>query len=611
MNVISRVQFPKTFETSDLCIKCDINASINFDASDCKVTLAQGSTISLNTYFNSIYEKFYTKYTTLSEIYYLLKLEGDFEVSVYREYELSPKELISSQTIKECELYNPAKILLPLLKQSQEARRIYLEITCLSEKGVFTEGSVVTEQEKLRDVSLAAITCTFKKETYVRNTVNVIVQDRFLSAKNFKVFVVDNGKTLNQSDFPDSHVKLISNRNVGGSGGFTKGLIEALQEGVYTHFLFMDDDIELDSEVIYRLISLYEYASQDFALAGSMLDLYMKHMLYEAGGLYNQEVDSEGNAKYRQFRITSLKNNLDLRDTAALNSLLLEDKDIDYGAFWFFAFSKEVVDKIGLPLPLFIKGDDQEYGLRIKEHFGSKMIVAFPSFAVWHEPFYAKKPVWDTYYTVRNDLINGSIHSSLTYASTIQSITKSIIYQIMIFDYNSAEMFIKGFNDYMEGPGVIRNNDAEILHSQVFARSKSHQSQSIVPNYLSNSTEYQISKAGKFQKIMSLLTLNGHFLPESLISDESVTIRFAPEQRDSICKLFTKKRGVFILEKNPQIYHNELDKQAGINILFAWVKSVAKSRFRWSKVNADWQKSAPDFATMQFWQAYLEPQNLN
>ncbi len=608
MNIVSRVQFPKTSETSELCIKCDLNASINFAESDYKVFLAQGSTISFNTYFNSIYETFYTKYTTLSEIYYLLKLEGDFEVAVYREYEARSKELIFTQTIKECQLSNPAKILLPPLKQSQEAGRIYLEITCLSEKGIFTEGLVITEQEKLRDVSLAAITCTFKKEAYVKNTVGVIVQDHLLSKKNFKVFVVDNGKTLNQSDFPDS-IRLVSNRNVGGSGGFTKGLIEALQEGIYTHFLFMDDDIELDSEVIYRLISLYEYASQDFAVAGSMLDLYMKHMLYEAGGLYNQEVDDAGNAKYRQFRITSLKNNLDLRSSAALNSLLAEDENIDYGAFWFFAFSKEVVEKIGLPLPLFIKGDDQEYGLRIKEHFGSKMIVAFPSFAVWHEPFYAKKPVWDTYYTVRNDLINGSIHSSLTYANTIKSITKSIIYQILIFDYNSAEMFIKGFNDYMQGPGVIRNNDAEVLHSQIFARSKSHQSQSMVPNNFPDSTDYQITKVGKFQKIMSLLTLNGHFLPKSLISDESATIRFAPEHRDSICKLFTKNKGVFILEKNPQAYHNELDKQAGINILFAWLKSVATSRLVWSKVNADWQKSAPDFATMQFWQNYLEPHN--
>jgi len=53
-------------------------------------------------------------------------------------------------------------------------------------------------------------------------------------------------------------VQLIPNKNVGGSGGFARGLVEALQE--YLPILFMDDDIELDSESIYRLFSLYEYA---------------------------------------------------------------------------------------------------------------------------------------------------------------------------------------------------------------------------------------------------------------------------------------------------------------------------------------------------------------
>jgi len=48
-------------------------------------------------------------------------------------------------------------------------------------------------------------------------------------------------------------VQLIPNKNVGGSGGFARGLVEALQENTYSHFLFMDDDIELDSESIYRL----------------------------------------------------------------------------------------------------------------------------------------------------------------------------------------------------------------------------------------------------------------------------------------------------------------------------------------------------------------------
>ncbi|WP_414584977.1 glycosyltransferase [Scytonema sp. PCC 10023] len=608
MKVVSRVTFPKTAETSEVYMKLDAGTFIDFQASNSQIILSEGSSISLNTYFNSIYEIFYTKYTTLSSLYYLLKLEGDFEVSAYRErYEASTKELILSKKLQQCQLSDNVKILLPELKQTQEAGRIYLEITCLSEQGLFTEGLVVTEQEKHRDVSLGIITCTYKKEAYVKNTVNAILQDSFLHGKNFKIFVVDNGKTLNKSDFEDSRVQLISNRNVGGSGGFTKGLIEALQEGVYTHFLFMDDDIELDSEAIYRLFSLYEYAKQDFAVAGSMLDLHKKHILYEAGALYNKYFDDKGNLQYHPFLFTGLKHNVDLRNPTSLNLLLMED-NIDYGGFWFFCCSQEVVKTIGLPLPFFIKIDDMEFGLRINEHLENG-IVAFPSLAVWHDPFYAKNPGWDVYYEYRNQLINHAIHNLFTYFETIKTLTKNIIDCLLIFDYNSAKMIVKGFEDYMQGPSFMRSHDPELLHSSICEYSKIHKSENILTNSISNSDGYQITKAGTLQKVVSLLTLNGHFLPKFLISDETAIIRYGSKERDSLCKGFAKKRVIFIKKNHLVSSQNELDNKAGINILIAWIKSIIKSSLKWSYVSAEWKKAAKDLTSLQFWQNYLEPQN--
>ncbi|MFB2768225.1 glycosyltransferase [Pelatocladus sp. BLCC-F211] len=609
MNIVNRVQFPQTAEISDLYFKVSNDVSINFNEDKNQIILYEDITISLNTYFNSLYEKFYTKYTSIHSLYYLLRLEGDFEVCAYRETsESSTIEVITSQFFKSCRLSDYVKFPLPYLKQNQEAGRIYLEITCFSQQGLFTEGLVITEQEKYQDVSLAIITCTFKKEVYLKKTVNTILQDSFLQDKNFKIFVVDNGVTLNDSDFKDYKVKLIYNRNVGGSGGFTKGLIEALQEEVYTHFLFMDDDIELDSEAIYRLFSLYEYAKKDFAVAGSMLDLYKKHILYEAGAIYNKSIDDEGNIKQDKFTGYPLKHNLDLRNITTLTSLLLED-NIDYGGFWFFAFSKEIVEKIGLPLPLFIKIDDMEFGLRINEHFDNA-IVAFPSIAVWHEPFYAKRPIWDSYYYIRNHLITNSIHSSLEYVKTVKAFTQSILYSLCIFDYNSAQMVIKAFEDYMQGPNFITSNYPEILHSRISELSRSYKNQTILDNSVLKSEFYQLTKAGIFQKMLTLLTLNGHLLPQFLINDESVIIRYSvkEKERDSICKGLAKKRIIYVIDENPNSYQYEFDQKAGLNILFTWFNSAIKSCLRWSSVSAEWKKAFNDLTSMQFWQKYLEPQ---
>lgn len=606
MQILSRLQLPKTAETSEMYVKLDGQASIDLDAG--KIILHQGDTLSFNTYFNSIYESFYSEYTTINEFLYQLKLVGDFEVSVYRErYGVAEKELICNQKIQNQSFSDYVELSLPQLEPDSQAGRIYIEITCLSEQGIFVEGLVATPQPKQRDISLAIITCTYKKEAYVTKTADLIAKDKLLQDKEFKIFVVDNGKTLNQSDFADSRVTLIPNRNVGGSGGFTRGLIEALQEDAYTHFLFMDDDIELDSEVVYKLFPLYENGKKDFAVAGTMLDFYQKHLLYEAGALYNKYRDDEGNIQNREFNIASLKQDIDLRDSSTLNLLLL-DEEVDYGGFWFFAFSKEVVQNIGLPLPFFIKVDDIEFCLRVKEYLNNA-IVAFPSFAVWHEPFYAKNPVWDIYYCSRNMLIANTMHGSLKYWDAVKSITGGVFYHLLLFNYNTAKMYVKAFEDFLKGPNFLIENDSETLHTQITGDSKSHKSQTVVANSTELSKDYQISKVGKAQKLISLLTLNGHLLPSFMIRDESVFINYPEDKtkRDSICKVFSKKRLVLKYKEVPSLYYNELDNQAAFNILSAWAKTVIKSTLGWSNITKQWQKSAKEFTSMQFWQNYLQP----
>jgi galactofuranosylgalactofuranosylrhamnosyl-N-acetylglucosaminyl-diphospho-decaprenol beta-1,5/1,6-galactofuranosyltransferase len=606
MQILSRLQLPKTSETSEMYVKLDGQASIDLDAQ--KIILHQGDTLSFNTYFNSIYESYYTRYTTINEFQYQLKAVGDFDISVYREcYQGSEKELVSNHKIQNQDFYNYIELSLPQLELTKETGRIYLEITCLSEQGIFVEGLVVTQQEKQRDISLAIITCTFKKEAYVTKTVDLITKDKLLQDKEFKIFVVDNGKTLNKSDFGDSRVTLIPNRNVGGSGGFTRGLIEALQEDTYTHFLFMDDDIELDSEVVYKLFPLYENAKKDFAIAGSMLDLQKRHMLYEAGAIYNKYIDDAGNIIDRNYTFSPLHKNTDLRNPSAINLLLLQE-EVDYGAFWFFSFSKEVVQNIGLPLPFFIKIDDVEFGLRVKQYLNNA-IVAFPSIAVWHEPFYAKNSGWDDYYSVRNLLITSAIHGSSKYWSALKNISGGLIYHLLMFNYNTAQLYVKAFEDFLEGPKFLQRTDSEILHTQICGYSKIYKSQTRVANSVDLPANYQITKVGKIQKLITLLTLNGHLLPKFLIRNESAFISYPEKEaeRDSICKAFAKKRIILKYKDLPGLYQNELDNEAGFKIFLAWVKTVIKSSLGWSNITKQWQKSAKEFTSMQFWQNYLQP----
>ena len=209
MYIVGGIKLPKSADVSDLYIQCNEAASINYQEDDKKVVLRQGGIISSNSYFNSFYENFYTKYTTLSYIYYLLKLEGDFKVTVYREVNgKNNKEIIFQENFEKCEFSEPVKIPPINLLQNENAGRIYFEITCSSEQGAFKEAWIATDENKTREVSLGIIICTFKKEAYIKNTLATIFQDKLLETKDFKLFVVDNGRTLDKADFTQPKLKL-------------------------------------------------------------------------------------------------------------------------------------------------------------------------------------------------------------------------------------------------------------------------------------------------------------------------------------------------------------------------------------------------------------------
>jgi galactofuranosylgalactofuranosylrhamnosyl-N-acetylglucosaminyl-diphospho-decaprenol beta-1,5/1,6-galactofuranosyltransferase len=602
MNILGRIQFPKSAEISDLYIRCHEGTSINNQDFSQGVSFVKGGMISSNTYFNSFYEQFYGKYTNLASIYYLLRLEGDFQVSVYREsYGKDEREPISIHNFDRCQLTNNIKIALPKLRENETAGRIYLEIMCLSEQGFFQEGLIATEQEKIQEITLGIITCTFKKETYIKNTVNTILADKLLEAKNLKIFVVDNGKTLKEDDFNDPRVQLIANRNVGGSGGFTRGLLAALQSNSFTHFLFMDDDIDLESESIYRLFSLYEYRKEDFAVSGTMLDLHKKHILYEAGALYGRKADRKSSGP---FSVTSVKHNLDLKDSASLNAILWEEP-IDYGAFWFFAFSQEVLTQIGLPMPFFIRIDDIEFGLRITEKLGNK-IVAFPAIAVWHEPFYLKFPIWDNYYAHRNSLITDTMRGSLRYIDAVKQIAEGLILSLCVFDYNSAQMVLKGFEDYLKGPNFIKKTDPEKLHSDMLKLSKTYHNQNIQPMD-SPPTKYdRESESGTLKKLLSLLTVNGHLLPNFLTTNDEVFIWHGLGYSGQRTKAFRKKRVLLFKEGTGCVFENEIDKALGIKLLAQWLNLAAIASIKWRSISKEWQNAARDLTSTLFWQEYLQ-----
>ena len=94
---------------------------------------------------------------------------------------------------------------------------------------------------------------------------------------NFHMFVVDNGRTLDVDALSDDLVTVLPNPNVGGSGGFARGMMAATEvEGAFTHVLVMDDDVRIVPESLIRtfnLLSLARGTYRNAFLNGAMLSL--------------------------------------------------------------------------------------------------------------------------------------------------------------------------------------------------------------------------------------------------------------------------------------------------------------------------------------------------
>ena len=112
-----------------------------------------------------------------------------------------------------------------------------------------------------------------------------------------------------------------------------------------------------------------------------------------------------------------------------------------------------MLDEIGLSLPLFIKWDDSEFGLRAKE--AGYPTVTFPGAAVWHVPWTDKNDAldWQAYFHQRNRFVAALLHSP--YERGGRMVRESLNHQIkhlVSMQYSTVELRHLALEDVLAGP---------------------------------------------------------------------------------------------------------------------------------------------------------------
>lgn len=406
-----------------------------------KTLLKSGDTLSFDTYFNSFSYTKYRDFTKAESVDFSCKFSGKARIALCF---FDGAEHI----IAEAEAEDFYKLHVDF-SQLPETGFLYPKIFALTDCG-FIEGCYYSDCGS-SEIKVGIAMCTYKREKYVLKNIEQF-RSRRISFID-RVFVIDNGKTLDSGALSDDYIKILPNKNSGGSGGFTRGIIEAFDEQC-SHVILMDDDVEFYTETLERItvfMSILKNEHKDSCFSAAMLLLSEKepYIQWEMGG------------NWAGRNIESLKHNADVRQ----KSVLLDNLDnnvVKYGAWWCFCMPLSFTVK-GLPLPFFIKLDDVEYGLR---NCADKTVITMNGAAVFHESFENKMNFFMDYYTVRNELVVSALHGE-TSRSAVMIFLSSLGKNMIFYRYENIPLVCKAVNDFLGGVDFFLANDEERLNDEL------------------------------------------------------------------------------------------------------------------------------------------------
>lgn len=325
-----------------------------------QIILKKTGFVAFDTYFNSLSLKTWKLDCGIQALFFNITGEGDALIKVMvntrnkREHVLSINRLSLSKS--------ETTIPIDIQNVSQESI-VYAKIYALTDLRIDNINWKVKEEPR-REVNIGIVITHYNRNSVVKKTISTLRNSSEVKNNNVSIILVDNSNNLDVES--DDFVKVVKNKNLGGAGGFTRGLCYLTDIRDYTHALFMDDDAECSVESIIRTIKILSYFKDDKkCIAGMLLKEECPQLIHERGGIYNV---NEFKVPYHGY---------DMEKASDIVASENGDNNLNYGAWCFFAFPIQEVKY--LPMPFFIHGDDVLFSilnkLEITTHLGIFAIV--------------------------------------------------------------------------------------------------------------------------------------------------------------------------------------------------------------------------------------------
>ncbi|WP_300745769.1 glycosyltransferase [uncultured Bifidobacterium sp.] len=416
----------------------------------------KGGHVSLCTYFNAFPASYWRRWTAVSHVRFVATAEGKGKINLFRS---NGRGLITPAGSINIDADAPTAVSGMFdMKGLMDGGFFWFDAQAATDSALTVSDAgwqVPVEERRAKNrTTLSIAITTFNRAPYCMNQLKAIAGEASVRERLDTIYCTDQGTDLvrNQPDFDavakdlGSQLTYLRQGNLGGSGGFSRGMYETCKAGNSEYVLLLDDDAISEPEAIVRAVQFADYAKRPLLVGGGMLHLDNRTVLWSQG----EDIDGRQMPLRNAFGSHDFATN-PLRDSPECHQRF----DAQYNGWWMCLIPTSVIREIGLAIPVFIKYDDIDYAFRAKEH--GYPTVSLPGVAVWHQGWHDKdiSRTWEEYFMQRNRWIFALRHNPEPSRTMPVNVLSADINMGLHLVYSGIGLHHRAIQDLLRGPQYI------------------------------------------------------------------------------------------------------------------------------------------------------------
>lgn len=432
--------------------------------------LGPGATLDLDTYAGGFPARGWHELTGRRQARFSARLAGHGSLRLYAVGPAGERHLLD-----EWEVAGTPVTCEALLRLDGPHEWVWAEVAAASHAGMSAFALTYAVEGPVQPVGLGVAITTLDRPELCLAVLTAL--SRVDPAVLRRVVVVDHGRSplTGSARFAEvagrlgTRLSVVTEPNLGGSGGFSRGMAELLDlraegtdgtngtdgtggpqggDGGVTHVLLLDDDIVLDPEVVERAAAAAALG-HDGLLGAHMLYSSAPTVLHSTG-----EVIEPSSFIWRTPPDGATLVDLASRRPST-SPALRRSHVVDYSGWWMCLVPADVLRASGLSMPFFIKWDDVELGLRAREL--GRPTRTLPGVGVWHVPWADKDTAvdWQVFYLTRNRLVTAALHGQCLPLRLVAGVAARAAEHAVTMAYGAADLALEGLVAFRAGPAAL------------------------------------------------------------------------------------------------------------------------------------------------------------